>query len=146
VIFAFPQQSLAHPHLVHGRANESRFHVHGYMDQGTTTTPFDMVVLNEMSRFHLALDALKHIPRLRVQAADAINLFGWKLNEHHDYIREHLEDMPEIRNWQWTKDFSDAACAGSTGQGTSAEGHVHRQLSGSQMKSKRRRLSQANLR
>jgi xylulose-5-phosphate/fructose-6-phosphate phosphoketolase len=52
--------------------------VHGYMDQGTTTTPFDMVVLNEMSRFHLALDALKHIPRLRVQAADAIEMFGKK--------------------------------------------------------------------
>jgi xylulose-5-phosphate/fructose-6-phosphate phosphoketolase len=79
------------------------------MDQGTTTTPFDMVVLNEMSRYHLALDALKHIPRLRVQAAGAIQLFGKKLNEHHDYIREHLEDMPEIRNWQWTADFSDSA-------------------------------------
>jgi xylulose-5-phosphate/fructose-6-phosphate phosphoketolase len=78
------------------------------MDRGTTTTPFDMVVLNEMSRFHLALDALKHVPRLRLQAAAAIDLFGKKLNEHHDYIREHLEDMPEIRNWQWTADFSDA--------------------------------------
>jgi xylulose-5-phosphate/fructose-6-phosphate phosphoketolase len=66
-----------------------------------------MVVLNEMSRFHLALDALKHIPLLRLQAADAVTLFGKKLNEHHDYIREYLEDMPEIRNWQWTKDFSD---------------------------------------
>jgi xylulose-5-phosphate/fructose-6-phosphate phosphoketolase len=62
-----------------------------------------------MSRFQFALDALKHIPRLRLQAAAAIDLFGKKLEEHHDYIREHLEDMPEIRNWQWTADFSDAA-------------------------------------
>jgi len=61
-----------------------------------------------MSRFHLALDALKHIPRLRSQAADTVALFGKKLNEHHDYIRRHLEDMPEIRNWQWRADFSDA--------------------------------------
>ncbi len=95
--------------LVHGRANHDRFHVHGYMDEGTTTTPFDMVVLNKMSRFHLSLDALKNIPQLRVQAADAIQLFGKKLHEHHDYIREHLEDIPAIRNWQWTADFSDPA-------------------------------------
>jgi xylulose-5-phosphate/fructose-6-phosphate phosphoketolase len=67
-----------------------------------------MVVLNEMSRFHLALDALKHISRLRLQAENAINFFNGELHRHHDYIREHLEDMPEIRNWQWTKDFSDA--------------------------------------
>jgi xylulose-5-phosphate/fructose-6-phosphate phosphoketolase len=109
VIFAFHNNRWLIHTLVHGRANEGRFHVRGYMDQGTTTTPFDMVVLNEMSRYHLALDALKHIPRLRVQAAGAIQLFGKKLNEHHDYIREHLEDMPEIRNWQWTADFSDSA-------------------------------------
>ena len=108
VIFAFHNNRWLIHTLVHGRANEGRFHVHGYIDQGTTTTPFDMVVLNEMSRFHLALDALKHIPRLRVQAADAIELFGKKLNEHHDYIRQHLEDMPEIGNWQWTADFSDS--------------------------------------
>jgi xylulose-5-phosphate/fructose-6-phosphate phosphoketolase len=76
-----------------------------------------MVVLNEMSRFHLALDALKHIPRLRLQAADAVALFGKKLNEHHDYIRQNLEDMPEIRNWQWTVDFSDAAAPAPLAKG-----------------------------
>jgi xylulose-5-phosphate/fructose-6-phosphate phosphoketolase len=93
--------------MVHGRSNEARFHVRGYMDRGTTTTPFDMVVLNEMSRFHLALDALKHVPRLRSQAADAVDMFNRKLYEHHGYIREHLADMPEIRNWRWTADFSE---------------------------------------
>ena len=117
VIFAFHNNRWLIHTLVHGRANEGRFHVHGYIDQGTTTTPFDMVVLNEMSRFHLALDALKHIPRLRVQAADAIQMFGKKLTEHHDYIREHLEDMPEIRNWQWTADFSDSAAPAPLAKG-----------------------------
>jgi xylulose-5-phosphate/fructose-6-phosphate phosphoketolase len=117
VIFAFHNNRWLIHTLVHGRANEGRFHVHGYIDEGTTTTPFDMIVLNEMSRFHLALDALKHIPRLRVQAADAIQLFGKKLHEHHDYIREHLEDMPEIRNWQWTADFSDSAAPAPLAKG-----------------------------
>jgi xylulose-5-phosphate/fructose-6-phosphate phosphoketolase len=117
VIFAFHNNRWLIHTLVHGRANEGRFHVHGYIDQGTTTTPFDMVVLNEMSRFHLALDALKHIPRLRMQAAGAVQLFGKKLNEHSDYIREHLEDMPEIRNWQWTADFSDSAAPAPLAKG-----------------------------
>jgi xylulose-5-phosphate/fructose-6-phosphate phosphoketolase len=117
VIFAFHNNRWLIHTLVHGRANEGRFHVHGYIDEGTTTTPFDMVVLNEMSRYHLALDALKHIPRLRVQAADAIQLFGKKLNEHHDYIREHLEDMPEIRNWHWTADFRDSAAPAPLAKG-----------------------------
>ena len=117
VIFAFHNNRWLIHTLVHGRANEARFHVHGYMDQGTTTTPFDMVVLNEMSRFHLALDALKHIPRLRLQAENAINFFNQQLQRHHDYIREHLEDIPEIRNWRWTKDFSDSAAPAPMAKG-----------------------------
>ena len=52
-------------------------------------------------------DALKHVPRLRSQASDAIDMFSQKLYEHHVYIRQHFEDMPEIRNWSWTKDFSE---------------------------------------
>jgi len=117
VVFAFHNNRWLIHTLVHGRSNEGRFHVHGYMDHGTTTTPFDMVVLNEMSRFHLALDALKHIPRLRQQAENAINFFNLELQRHHDYIREHLEDMPEIRNWQWTKDFSDATAPAPLAKG-----------------------------
>ncbi len=117
VIFAFHNNRWLIHTLVHGRSNEGRFHVHGYMDRGTTTTPFDMVVLNEMSRFHLALDALKHIPRLRLQAEHAITFFNQELQRHHDYIREHLEDMPEIRNWQWTKDFSDATAPAPLAKG-----------------------------
>jgi xylulose-5-phosphate/fructose-6-phosphate phosphoketolase len=107
VIFAFHNNRWLIHSMVHGRSNEGRFHVRGYMDKGTTTTPFDMVVLNEMSRFHLAIEALKHVPRLRSEASDVIELFNGKLTEHHDYIRQHLEDMPEIRNWYWTADFSD---------------------------------------
>jgi xylulose-5-phosphate/fructose-6-phosphate phosphoketolase len=117
VIFAFHNNRWLIHTLVHGRSNEARFHVHGYMDRGTTTTPFDMVVLNEMSRFHLALDALMHIPRLRLQAENAISFFNQELQRHHDYIREHLEDMPEIRNWQWTRDFSDAAAPAPLAKG-----------------------------
>ena len=123
VIFAFHNNRWLIHTLVHGRSHEGRFHVHGYIDQGTTTTPFDMVVLNEMSRFHLALDALKHIPRLRVQAANAIEMFSGKLNAHHDYIRHHLEDMPEIRNWKWTADFSESAAPAPM-----AKGHPGRAL------------------
>lgn len=107
VIFAFHNNRWLIHTMVHGRSNEARFHVRGYMDRGTTTTPFDMVVLNEMSRFHLAIAALEHVPRLRLQAADAVEMFNRKLYEHHGYIREHLEDMPEIRNWRWTADFSE---------------------------------------
>ena len=123
VIFAFHNNRWLIHTLVHGRSHEGRFHVHGYMDKGTTTTPFDMVVLNEMSRFHLALDALKHIPRLRLQAENAIGLFNLELRRHHDYIREHLEDMPEIRNWQWTADFSD-----STEPAPLAKGHPQKAM------------------
>ncbi|MFZ0637289.1 MAG: phosphoketolase family protein [Candidatus Acidiferrales bacterium] len=109
VVFAFHGYRWLIHSMVHGRANEARFHVRGFNDVGTTTTPFDMVVLNKMSRFHLAIDALKHVPRLRSQASDAIDMFNRKLYEHHVYIRQHFQDMPEIRNWSWTKDFSEPA-------------------------------------
>ena len=109
VVFAFHGYRWLIHSMVHGRANEARFHVRGFNDVGTTTTPFDMVVLNKMSRFHLAIDALKHAPRLRSQASDAIDMFNRKLYEHHVYIREHFQDLPEIRNWSWTKDFSEPA-------------------------------------
>ncbi len=107
VIFAFHGYRWLIHSMVHGRSNESRFHVRGFNDQGTTTTPFDMVVLNKMSRYHLAIDALKHAPRLGSQASDAIALFNRKLYEHHAYIRQHFQDMPEIRNWSWTTDFGE---------------------------------------
>lgn len=105
VIFAFHGSTWVIHSMVHGRANEARFHVRGFSDQGTTTTPFDMVVLNDLSRYQLASEALKYVPRLRAQASQAVDLFQRKLREHHNYIREHFEDLPEIRNWHWTDDF-----------------------------------------
>ncbi len=117
VIFGFHNNRWLIHTMVHGRANEGRFHVRGYMDRGTTTTPFDMVVLNEMSRFHLAIEALKHVPRLRSKASDVIDMFTRKLFDHHEYIRQHLEDMPEIRNWHWTVDFSEPSAPPALAKG-----------------------------
>jgi xylulose-5-phosphate/fructose-6-phosphate phosphoketolase len=107
VIFAFHGYRWIIHSMVHGRSCEARFHVRGFNDKGTTTTPFDMVVLNGVSRFHLAIDALKHVTRLRSLVSDAIDLFRQKLYEHSVYIRQHFEDMPEIRNWHYTPDFRD---------------------------------------
>jgi xylulose-5-phosphate/fructose-6-phosphate phosphoketolase len=118
VIFAYHGYTWAIHSMVHGRANEARFHVRGFVDQGTTTTPFDMVVLNRMSRYHLANEALKYVPRLRIPAAVAIDGFNRKLAEHRTYIREHLEDLPEIENWRWTSDMSEPA-----GPAPLAKGH-----------------------
>jgi xylulose-5-phosphate/fructose-6-phosphate phosphoketolase len=123
VIFAFHGYRWTIHSMVHGRSNEARFHVRGFIDKGTTTTPFDMVVLNKLSRFHLAMDALKYVPRLRSQVSDVIDMFNRKLYEHHVYIREHLEDMPDIRNWHWTEDFTDPS-----GPVPLAKGHPRGQL------------------
>jgi xylulose-5-phosphate/fructose-6-phosphate phosphoketolase len=123
VVFAFHGYRWLIHSMVHGRAHEARFHVRGFNDIGTTTTPFDMVVLNKMSRYHLAIDALKHVSRLRSQASDAIDMFNRKLYEHHAYIREHFEDMAEIRNWSWTNDFSDPIAPAPL-----AKGHPRAQL------------------
>ena len=74
----------------------------GYKEEGTTTTPFDMTVLNETDRFHLANDVLDRVPRLRDRAAHVKQILRDKLVEHRMYIEKHGEDMPEVRNWSWT--------------------------------------------
>jgi xylulose-5-phosphate/fructose-6-phosphate phosphoketolase len=102
VVTAFHGYARALHQILHGRRHPGRFHVHGYSEQGTTTTPFDMVVLNQMSRYHLALDALDRSPR-ELPGADVLREHCHAmLSRHHDYIREHLEDMPEVRNWAWS--------------------------------------------
>jgi xylulose-5-phosphate/fructose-6-phosphate phosphoketolase len=102
VVFAFHgYQRLIHE-IMHGRPNANRFHVRGFNEQGTTTTPFDMVVLNGMSRYHLAMEALRRVKRFHEQAPALIQQCKEKLAEHEDYVHEHLEDMPEIRDWVWT--------------------------------------------
>ena len=74
----------------------------GFIEEGTTTTPFDMTVLNELDRFHLAIEAIERVPGLKEKAGPAIAALREKLAEHHDYVREYGEDMPEIRDWAWT--------------------------------------------
>ncbi|MBD3375348.1 phosphoketolase [candidate division KSB1 bacterium] len=103
VIFAFHGYPMIIHELVHGRANADRFHVRGYIEEGTTTTPFDMVVANEMSRYHLAMEAMRRVARLRSHSASVIARFKKKLMQHQEYVRVHLHDMEEIQNWRWTE-------------------------------------------
>ncbi|HLI71012.1 MAG TPA: phosphoketolase family protein [Ktedonobacteraceae bacterium] len=102
VVFAFHGYQRAIHELVHGRPNAARFHVRGYNEQGTTTTPFDMVVLNEVSRYHLCMLAMQHAPRVHALTAPLIQECEKMLARHYTYVREHLEDMPEVRDWVWT--------------------------------------------
>jgi xylulose-5-phosphate/fructose-6-phosphate phosphoketolase len=101
VVFAYH----GYPYLIHRltyrRANHGNFHVRGFIEEGTTTTPFDMTVLNELDRFHLAIEAIRRVPGLADKAAHVIASLEAKLAEHYDYVREHGEDMPEIRDWRW---------------------------------------------
>lgn len=101
VIFAFHGYVRIIHDLVHGRPDPARFHVRGFMEEGTTTTPFDMVVLNKMSRFHLAIAAIQRTERTLERSDEVINHFEDKLRMHSIYIRECLEDMPDIKNWKW---------------------------------------------
>jgi xylulose-5-phosphate/fructose-6-phosphate phosphoketolase len=101
VVMAFHGYARAFHQVVHGRPNAARFHVRGYNEHGTTTTPFDMVVLNEMSRYHLALEALARLRRVPDGAAPLAAHCRAMLDRHHVYVREHFEDMPEISGWRW---------------------------------------------
>jgi xylulose-5-phosphate/fructose-6-phosphate phosphoketolase len=103
VIFAYHGYPRMIHDLVHGRPNAPRFHVRGYMEEGTTTTPFDMVVRNHLSRYHLVIEALNRVPGLGGTADEVIAACDEKLTQHHYYIREHLEDMPEVREWTWSE-------------------------------------------
>ncbi|MBX9455696.1 MAG: phosphoketolase family protein [Rhizobium sp.] len=101
VIFAYH----GYPYLIHRltykRANHDNLHVRGFIEEGTTTTPFDMAVLNELDRFHLAIEAIRRVSGLADKAAHVIAGFEARLAEHTAYVREHGEDMPEIRDWAW---------------------------------------------
>ena len=101
VVFAFHGYPRAIHQLIHGRSNPGRFHVRGFSEQGTTTTPFDMVVLNRMSRFHLAKEVLRRSQRRVAGWDDLARLCDERLAEHHTYIREHLADLPDIDGWVW---------------------------------------------
>jgi xylulose-5-phosphate/fructose-6-phosphate phosphoketolase len=102
VIFAFHgYPSLIHK-LVYRRSHADRFHVRGYKDEGTTTTPFDMVVLNNLDRYQLSLDAITRVPRFKSYVDQATARY-WAIMERHKlYIGEHGDDMPEVTQWRWS--------------------------------------------
>jgi xylulose-5-phosphate/fructose-6-phosphate phosphoketolase len=101
VIFAFH----AYPWLIHRltyrRTNHGNIHVRGYKEEGTITTPFDMTVLNELDRFHLVMDAIDRLPQTGNTGISLQQQLKRKLIEHKQYINQHGQDMPEIRNWAW---------------------------------------------
>ena len=102
VIFAYH----GYPYLIHRltyrRTNHDNFHVRGFKENGTTTTPFDMVVLNDLDRYHLATDVIDRVPSLGTRVASLKQMLRDKLTEHHLYVREYGEDLPEVRDWTWT--------------------------------------------
>lgn len=102
VVFAFHGYPRAVHELVHGRPNADRFHVRGFNEEGTTTTPFDMVVLNGMSRYHLCIEAMRRAPRVRALTPPLIAECNDLLAKHKTYVRSNLQDMPEVRDWVWT--------------------------------------------
>ncbi|VTZ59838.1 hypothetical protein EMEDMD4_1280025 [Sinorhizobium medicae] len=101
VIFAYHGYPTLIHRLTYRRTNHQNFHVHGYNEEGTTTTPFDMAVLNEIDRFHLAVDAVNRVSRLGSRAEHFGQIIREKLAGHTHYINLHGEDVPEIRNWYW---------------------------------------------
>jgi xylulose-5-phosphate/fructose-6-phosphate phosphoketolase len=101
VIFAFHGYPWLIHRLTYRRTNHHNFHVRGYKEEGTTTTPFDMVVLNDLDRFHLAQDAIDRVPKLRAIGGYVKQLIRNKLIEHKHYITTYGEDLPEVQNWTW---------------------------------------------
>jgi xylulose-5-phosphate/fructose-6-phosphate phosphoketolase len=111
VIFAFHGYPWLIHRLIYRRTGHQNFHVHGYREEGTTSTPFDMCVMNELDRFHLVADVIDRSPRLGAKAAYAKQAIRDRLIEHNEYIRRYGDDMPDIAGWQWGR---TAATAGQT--------------------------------
>ena len=102
IIFAYHGYPWLIHRLAYRRTNHDNLHVRGYKEEGTTTTPFDMVVLNDLDRFHLVMDVADRVPKLAGQAAYLKQRMRGKRTEHKQYIVAHGEDMPEVRDWKWT--------------------------------------------
>ena len=102
VIFAYHGYPLLIHRLTYRRHNHQNLHVHGFQEEGSTTTPFDMTVRNRLDRFHLAMAAIDHLPHTGRQGVELMQQLRTKLTEHKAYINEYGQDMPEVLNWRWT--------------------------------------------
>ena len=122
VIFAFHGYPTLIHQLTYSRTNHKNFHVRGYIEEGTTTTPFDMVVMNGLDRFHLAQDVVDRLPQLGARAAYFRQAIRDRLIEHKQYIETYGEDMPEIAGWRWDQGQKP----GRTNGGVRRCGDVHR--------------------
>jgi xylulose-5-phosphate/fructose-6-phosphate phosphoketolase len=114
IVFAFHGYPWLIHRLAYRRHNHRNLHVRGYKEEGTTTTPFDMVVLNDLDRFHLVGDVIDRVPGLGSRAAYLKQALRDKLIEHKQYIRRYGEDMPEVSGWKWGKTGAGPVRAGST--------------------------------
>jgi len=101
ILFAYHGYPWLIHRLTYRRGNHDNLHVRGYKEEGTTTTPFDMTVLNTLDRFHLVMDVMDRVPKMQAQAAHIKQHMRDRLSEHTRYIHQHGEDMPEIRDWKW---------------------------------------------
>ena len=101
VIFAYHGYPWLIHRLTYRRTNHANIHVRGYKEEGTTTTPFDMLVLNDMDRYHLVIDVIDRVPGLARRAATVRQQMVDKRVEHHGYVRRTGEDLPEVRDWVW---------------------------------------------
>ena len=115
IIFAFHGYPWLIHRLAYRRTNHKNLHVRGYKENGTTTTPFDMVVLNDLDRFHLVGDVIDRVPSLGSRAAYAKQFLRDKLLDHKAYIDKHGQDMPEICNWKWSLGKADKRTRGRSG-------------------------------
>ena len=101
VVFAYHGYPTTIHRLTYRRANHANFHVRGFVEEGTTTTPFDMTVLNRLDRFHLVCDVLNYLQLSGSASQSLRDLMARKLAEHHLYIRRFGQDMPDVRDWRW---------------------------------------------
>jgi xylulose-5-phosphate/fructose-6-phosphate phosphoketolase len=101
VIFAYHGYPWLIHRLTYKRTNHENLHVRGYKEEGTTTTPFDMTVMNQLDRFNLAMDVIDRVPRLQATSGAARETLKNKLIEHKIYVQSHGEDLPEIQDWKW---------------------------------------------
>lgn len=114
IVFAFHGYPWLIHRLTYRRTNHKNLHVRGYKEEGTTTTPFDMVVLNDLDRFHLMRDVIQRVPHLGARAAYASQAVRDILIDHKEYIAKHGEDVPEIEKWRWGGSKTDLGRARST--------------------------------